>query len=99
VTDAELVEFTSEFRAGILGGRGSARMCAAVCMPLVTLLGLHGVEAVLMESETETCNHVWLRLTDGRVLDPTGDQFAGGMPPVYLGPPLALHADPMPFQG
>lgn len=97
MTDAELIEFASEFREGILGGRDSAWMCAAVCMPLVTLLGLHGIKAELMESETEICNHVWIRLADGRTLDPTGDQFGTGMPPVYLGPPTDLHANPEPF--
>lgn len=92
MTDTELVEFAADFREGVLGGRGSALMCAAVCMPLVTLLGLYGVEAKLMESETDACNHIWLLLADGRVLDPTADQFEG-MPPVYLGPPTTLHHD------
>ena len=96
MTDAELVKFATEFRKGVLGRSSSALMCAAVCMPLVTLLDIHGVKAELMESETETCNHVWLRLADGRVLDPTSDQF-GELPPVYLGPPTALHANPWPF--
>ena len=32
-------------------------------------------------------NHIWIRLADGRVLDPTADQF-GDYPPVYLGDPL-----------
>jgi hypothetical protein len=42
-------------------------------------------------------NHVWIKLTDGRALDPTADQFnvlfpAMKMPPVYLGPPQSIHA-------
>ena len=34
-------------------------------------------------------NHVWLRLSDGRALNPSADRFNAGLPPVYLGPPLA----------
>jgi hypothetical protein len=37
-------------------------------------------------------NHFWLKLKDGRALDPTIDQFktydGWRLPPVYLGPPL-----------
>jgi hypothetical protein len=36
-------------------------------------------------------NHVWLRLTDGRALDATADQFDPSLPPVYLGELLAIH--------
>jgi len=31
------------------------------------------------------CDHVWLRLADGRALDPTLDQFDVALPAVYLG--------------
>ena len=34
-------------------------------------------------------SHVWLRLGDGRALDPSADQFVLGLLPVYLGEPLA----------
>ncbi len=100
MTDAELIKFTTEFREGILNGDRSIWMCFAICAPLVTLLNLSGVKAELIESDLGEFNHYWLRLEDGRALDPTADQFnnyqfaslgAGGLPPVYLGPPTQLH--------
>ncbi len=99
MTDEELVIFAAEFREGILGGRNSEMMCFAVAAPLCTLLRLHGVENEMIESDLGEFNHFWLRLHDGRALDPTADQFNDygfpPMPPVYLGPPLktALHPD------
>ena len=95
MTDAELIEFATEFREGVLGGSKSDWMCAAVCWPLASLLELHGVKATPVETDLGVCNHVWLRLDDGRALDPTGDQFnwcnSEQMPPVYLGAPGKLH--------
>lgn len=89
MTDAELVEFASEFREGILDGKPSARFCFMVVAPLAALLSLYGVEAKVVESDLGWCNHFWLRLPDGRTLDPTADQFGElGLPPVYLGPPV-----------
>lgn len=91
MTDQELIQFATEFRAGLLGKRSSARCCLVVCSPLATLLGLHGVAMELVESDLgKGRNHVWLRLADGRALDPTADQFAT-YPPVYLGPPKKIH--------
>jgi hypothetical protein len=95
MTDAELIEFATEFREGILGGAPSNWMCFAVCAPLAPLLRMSGVEAEMVEGDLGVCNHYWLRLTDGRVLDPTADQFNAHqieqMPPVYLGPPALIH--------
>jgi len=95
MTDAELVEFATDFREGILGGRPSDRMCAAICWPLVTLLNMHGVNCKDVESDLGHMNHVWIQLSDGRALDPTADQFnrmfADNMPPVYLGEPTKYH--------
>jgi hypothetical protein len=96
MTDADLIEFTQEFRDGILDGTPSWMMCAAVCYPLVTLLNMIGVKCDLVESDLGEFNHVWMRLADGRVLDPTADQFNElfpdlAMPPVYLGAPTKLH--------
>lgn len=89
MTDAELVEFATEFRRGILGQRDSSRsMCFAVAWPLGGLLAVYGIETELVESDLGNCNHIWLRLADGRALDPTADQFDGlNLPPVYLGKP------------
>lgn len=100
MTDAQLVEFAREFRIGILDGGKPDFMCAAICFPLVTLLNMSGVSAQLRETKSvitrrgET-NHIWIELADGRVLDPTADQFNGPgwrrMPDVYLGKRTKLH--------
>lgn len=62
-------------------------MCLAVCLPLEGLLRAAGVEAMAEKADfpghPEVASHMWLRLPDGRILDPTADQF--GLPPVYLG--------------
>lgn len=95
MTDAELVEFVTEFREGILGCDPPHMMCFAVCAPLVTFLNMHGVACKIVSGEDDEQNHFWLVLADGRVLDPTADQFNGSqhrpLPPVYLGPSTAMH--------
>lgn len=96
MTDPELIEFATEFRDGILDGRPSDFMCAMVCWPLSTLLGMNGVENIAVESDLGHMNHFWLKLADGRALDPTADQFNAlfpdlKLPPVYLGEPIAIH--------
>src|SRR5688572_31798757 len=104
MTDADLIEFASEFREGILDGGPSDMMCAAVCWPLASLLRVSGVpcesaKADAIPTDYGECNHVWIRLADGRVLDTTADQFSTPerqYPPVYLGPPTELHPLPDP---
>ena len=58
-------------------------MCAVVCYPLSGYLSMIGIEAAIEEVDLQYSNHVFLRLADGRILDPTADQFNG--PKVYLG--------------
>ena len=99
MSDNELLEFATEFRDGILDGTPSDMMCAAVCWPLAALLRCDGIQCETVETkdvETDfgTCNHIWIRLADGRALDPTADQFSTPereYPPVYLGEPTELH--------
>jgi hypothetical protein len=95
VSDAELHALAADFRDGLLAGRGSAAMCFAVAAPLQGLLSMCGVEAEMVEGSFMEWNHFWLRLPDGRVLDPTADQFNGRLdeplPPVYIGPPTPIH--------
>lgn len=96
MTDAELIDFATEFRDGILGGQSSQWMCAAVSWPLASLLRCSGVECDTVESDLGECNHIWIKLADGRALDPTSDQFNiwfphKNYPPVYLGEPMELH--------
>lgn len=91
MSDADLIEFATEFREGILGDRSSRDMCAAVSWPLAGLLCVFGVKCETVESDLGYCNHVWIKLAGGRVLDPTADQFDPRYPPVYLGPPMEIH--------
>lgn len=101
MNDAQLIRFAADFRRGILGRDGSDSMCFAVCAPLVTLLNMSGVEATLKEGTVKLFsighgNHFWIELADGRVLDPTADQFnrirKAKLPKVYLGSAVAdLH--------
>lgn len=96
MTDEELIKFASDFRDGILDGRPSNWMCAAVSWPLASSLRVSGVPCESVESDLGHCNHFWIRLADGRALDPTADQFNTDFPnknypPVYLGPPMELH--------
>jgi hypothetical protein len=89
----KLHRIVSEFRKGILGKRPSADMCRAVCLPLQGYLSMAGYEAEFIEGEIDINNavfdHVWLELPDGRIIDPTADQFSkpdgAPMPPVYIG--------------
>lgn len=94
MTDPELIEFAREFREGILDGQPSDLMCFMVSAPLAGLLRYSGVDCDTdsgdINEHGHPCNHVWIRLADGRVLDPTCDQF-GDFPPVYLGPPMWMH--------
>jgi hypothetical protein len=94
VTDDELREFAADFREGILDGGPSDWTCFMVCAPLETLLNMHGVKMV--ETDLGEMNHVWIKLSDGRALDPTADQFNRlfpdlALPPVYLGAPISIH--------
>lgn len=99
MTKCELRRFVTAFRVGILDGRRSDRMCFAVCAPLQSLLSVCGVETELVEADFDQnglCNHVWLRLSDGTIIDPTADQFSTPeqkRPKVYIGPLPAQYAE------
>lgn len=93
VQDAELIQFVQDFREGFLGHRSSDFHCAMICEPLAGLLNHDGVACrTRMTDHVRTSfgsiDHVWIELADGRVLDPTADQFNDmglNMPKVYLG--------------
>ena len=94
MTDAQLLRIACQFRKGLLGSRSSKLACAMVCLPLQGYLSACGVSTDLAEGHPphgDVWNHVWLRLKDGRVLDPTADQFGPQYPPVYIGEPLEFH--------
>jgi hypothetical protein len=80
-------ECAFEFRRGMLGGRKPKGWCFAVCAPLQTLLWLNlHIEAELERLQFPATDQVILRLAADLILDPTADQWAVGLPPVYLGP-------------
>ena len=103
MTDEELTRYATHFRNAILRGGPSAWMCAAISAPLCAALATFGVQSRLLESDLGDCNHVFLQLTDGRVLDPTADQFnwcsPAPLPPVYLGLPETIHQSACPYHG
>lgn len=103
MTDADLLECATGFRDGILDGSASYLMCAAVSWPLAGFLRFSGVDCDTEARDIEgygAANHTWIRLADGRVLDPTADQFDDlDLPPVYLGKPIAgIHRPALPPQ-
>jgi hypothetical protein len=91
MTDTDLLDVAAGFREGIVGTGPSTARCAMVCYPLAGYLDFLGVAVDVCESVVGDWNHIWLRLPDGRVLDPTADQFDAALPAVYLGPRLSLH--------
>jgi hypothetical protein len=88
-SDKALLNLAAGFRKGILSGGNPDFMCFAICAPLQGLLSIEGIETELIRGWVDCgdydMEHVWLRLEDGRVLDPTADQFPLSLPPVYLG--------------
>ena len=101
MTDQELTSYATEFRRAIIGGSSSAWWCAAISAPLSAALDVMGVPTTLAESDLGHCNHIFILLQDGRVLDPTADQFnwcsREELTGVYLGPPCDIHQDMKPY--
>lgn len=97
ISDKRLIKIAAEFRKGMIGDKPSSGTCFMICAPLVSLLKMYGVDGDLVESDLGEWNHVWIRLADGRALDPTADQFNSygfeQMPPIYLGAPAKIHPD------
>ena len=99
--DAELLNIVKEFRDGILGNTSSSMMCFAVSAPLQSYLSICGVTVKLqtidLNRHRNCLNHSFLIMEDGRVLDPTADQFnCDGVevfPEVYLGEPKYIHKE------
>lgn len=97
--ERELIELVTTFRRDTLAGDKSDCMCFSVCAPLSVLLCLWGIRAEFRSGIAPVdppYHHYWIELPDGRVLDPTADQFNGqcglNFPEVYLGEPTIIHA-------
>jgi hypothetical protein len=79
MTDKKLIKIARGFCSGLLGKKQSTNMCFKVCSPLVTYLSICGVLCELTKGEI-ICDgveygHFWITLSDGRIIDPTADQF------------------------
>lgn len=95
MSDKELLKTVTQFRKGFLGKRKPDLQCYALSTALQGWLNFLGVYTELICVDIETgdiydimCNHYFLKLADGRILDATGSQFNNderNMPPVYLG--------------
>jgi hypothetical protein len=89
--DDKLVEYARSFRRGIIEDKPSDRYCFMICAPLTTLLNVEGCMCRMVEGQVAHDggrNHYWIVFPDGRVLDPTLDQFGDDRPDVYLGDPI-----------
>lgn len=100
---SELLAYAREFREAVLQGCSSERMCAALSAPLHAVLLARGSASELVVSDLGECEHVFLRLPDGLVLDPTADQFnpfsREKHPGVYFGAPALIHKGAIPWPG
>ena len=96
MTDKQLIKITTQFTKGIIGKRNKTDgYCFMVSAALQSYLNLlHGMRCELIEGEIRpnkgaAWNHFWLELEDGRILDPTADQFkdpdGSDRPMVYIG--------------
>lgn len=103
MNDSDLIACATGFLDGIQGDKPTShKLCFMVCAPLDGYLSFLGVESKMVEGEItvneQVCQHLWIELPDGRILDPTADQFPllpnaipqlqgmEKMPRVYLGP-------------
>lgn len=90
--DRHLLRIARAAREHITLGGPSNGYCAVVCVPLAAYLTRRGTVAEDVHGAVGEWQHTWIALGDGRILDPTADQFkrAGAfvrrMPPIYLGP-------------
>lgn len=76
MTEKQIAKIAREFTECLLDGRPTTDMCYMVCSPLVSFLNYLGVECTLTEGELQdTYHHFWITLSDGRIIDPTADQF------------------------
>lgn len=93
MSDKELIKIASGFTKGLLNKRESKNMCFAVSLPLQGYLSICGVETEIIHGEielkNEICNHFWLKLPCGRILDATANQFktpeGKEMPKIFIG--------------
>lgn len=74
--DAEIRKIAKGFVKGLLDGRSTVDMCYMVCSPLAAYLSFCKVDCTLTEGEVNGYHHFWITLADGKIIDPTADQFS-----------------------
>jgi len=85
VTDKQLLSTALDFRRGVIENKKSTNWCYAISAPLEGYLNFIGVYCELTIGYIGDTEHFWITLPNGRILDPTADQFSDDMPKVYLG--------------
>jgi len=91
--ESKLLKTVKGFRRGILGRKKPNMMCYAVCAPLHCFLKFGKIDCELVEFCIVQGSDVWfhwcIKLSDGKILDPTASQFKSPrgeqMPEIYLG--------------
>ena len=88
----ELLKMVKGFRYGLLGRKSGRKQCFVVSMPLQGFLTAIGIKTKLIEGEVcyyrHWIGHFWLEMEDGKIIDPTAEQFSTPkrkMPRVYIG--------------
>jgi hypothetical protein len=86
MADKELIKISKGFVKGILDGKPTTDMCFIVCSPLQAYLSFCGISCSLTEGDIIHCDnelhHFWITLDDGKIIDPTADQF--GLLNIYV---------------
>lgn len=99
----EILKYARAFRDAVLQGNSSDRMCVALSAPLHAAFQAQGIQCELVVSDLGECEHIFLKLPDRQVLDPTADQFnwcsQQKLPGVYLGEPKLIHQDAVAWPG
>jgi hypothetical protein len=79
MTDKEIAKIARGFTKGLLGKADTTNKCFIVCNPLRAYLSYCGIKCELTEGEIhyQKCvwHHYWITLSDGKIIDPTADQF------------------------
>jgi hypothetical protein len=90
MTDEEIIKAVKGFVKGLLKERPTTDMCYMVCSPLASYLSACGTECTLTEGELNGLyHHFWITLADGRIIDPTADQF--GLLNIYVRKPPSYY--------
>lgn len=78
-TDEEIRDIAKKFVKGLLSKKSTTDMCYLVCQPLQAYLYFLNVDCKLTEGEIKFAgnewHHFWITLADGRIIDPTANQF------------------------